>query len=1060
MPNWSALAACGLSSLLLAACGGSSSGAARSGMELVQMSNGFGVMVPYQVFKPDLQGNPTQEIVTIRTLEDLIANVRPSNPITRVTEWPLAPQLPNGDAGNQFVYIQFASNLAISSILSASPSGQGNSGLTGSILVLAVDPSTNVTTTVSGRAFIGGKTYGGTLSGTPAQLNLEQWISIDSSGKPVANVVGAALPGLGFPGTESTVGFAGAEILGEDSTFVFVADTDGDLKTHETFPTSRQIVVQALTSVLSTKGQSLISKVVGSSTVGLDTINPEVGQTPPPNSIPDTIPTLNATGVDPLTNIIVHYTEPVQPLSVGSLPSGSIPQTSPAISITFGPSTSIVTVPFTVLPLSIYDFSTWELRPAFNFPGSGPDLFNCGTYSTVTVAFNTDQVLDLVANANTSPAQTQFVTAEGPGLSNVPVTPDVIYVTRNAGAVPGLSVIDLNGFGQGTGNPTFNSQVMIEGNTHFPYNPNLIQGSLLRPPLAPGVCTIDGGSAGAFTLSRDSSLNDLLLSAPVVATVGDMALGWALDVVYNNGQEASGCQAGGGNICAIRGKKNISGAFGSLSPQSGIVPSNVPGLPGVGLAVLSQGGPNLVSWAPCPNPPPLIFPPLCISPFIGGAEPTSFEVIQPPPPNSANGLGRSNLLTPGDPFGIPGTNTKPSGLLTRQQNGFFEGPSPVRPLNQCVDYMIRQQIGHFLYVIDNAAREIVVVNSNRFTVLDRIPVADPTELAMSPNLDFLAVTSRASGTVSFIDIQPTSASFHQIIAVVEVGSGPQGIAWDPGNEDILVCNEFDNTVSIISVAQLQVRKTVSSQLNRPFDVAIQQRSLNFGYFRNTYNAFILNRSGDVAVFESGPSGVNGWGFDDIIGVPPFTFEAPKKIQLDYNRLNGSVWILHENKLNIDGSQSGIPGGAVTNMVVDSAVSGQLILGGGSLFIPAFRDMSFKVNISIGPDQLTGVPTDMALDDMVNLGATPNQAPIQGAGSPVNTNGKSSVRLGGQGVVVGAKNPNYLFLAVPFSSQGPGVVDVIDINTPGAKRVDTNVYQSGIQSIPASGVSGLMDYWRQ
>jgi hypothetical protein len=374
--------------------------------------------------------------------------------------------------------------------------------------------------------------------------------------------------------------------------------------------------------------------------------------------------------------------------------------------------------------------------------------------------------------------------------------------------------------------------------------------------------------------------------------------------------------------------------------------------------------------------------------------------------------------------------------------------------------MMRQQVGHFLYVIDRARREVVVLNSNRFTVLDRISLADPTEFAMAPNLDFLAVTSRASDSVSFIDIQPASSTFHQVVKVLEVGHGPQGISWDPGNEDIFVCNEFDNTCSIIGVASLGVRKTVSSQLNRPFDVAIQQRSANFGFFRNVYNAFIINRNGDMAVFESGPNGVNGWGYDDIVGVPPFTFENPKKIMLDYNRINGSVWILHENKLEFDGTQSGIPGGAVTNIVVDSAIAGQLPLNFTSLSIPQFRDMNFKVNVSIGPDELTGVPIDIAMDDLVNLGGTPNQAPVQGAGSPINTNGKSAVRIGGQNAIVGSKNPNFMFLAIETSSEGPGVVDVIDINSPGYRRVDTNVFVQGTQSIPAPGISGLMDYWRQ
>jgi hypothetical protein len=41
-----------------------------------------------------------------------------------------------------------------------------------------------------------------------------------------------------------------------------------------------------------------------------------------------------------------------------------------------------------------------------------------------------------------------------------------------------------------------------------------------------------------------------------------------------------------------------------------------------------------------------------------------------------------------------------------------------------------------------------------------------------------------------------------------------------------------------------------------------------------YFAWILNRSGKLALFESGPGGVNGWGYDDVIGVAPMTFDQP------------------------------------------------------------------------------------------------------------------------------------------------------------------------------------------
>jgi hypothetical protein len=533
-------------------------------------------------------------------------------------------------------------------------------------------------------------------------------------------------------------------------------------------------------------------------------------------------------------------------------------------------------------------------------------------------------------------------------------------------------------------------------------------------------------------------------------------------VVFNNGQETSGCQSGGGNICAVRGKKAIQVSYSSSTPNTASVPSNLPTQPTVGNANFVLGGANPVSWAPHPNPPPLVFPPLCVSPYLGGNEPTSFETIALPPPGPNTtpfGLALTNLLTPGDPFGNPLLGVPPSGLLARQQNTYFEGPSPIRTLNMCVDYMYRQQVGHFLYVLDRARREVVVVNSNRFTVLDRIQVPDPTDLAMGPNLDFLAVSNQSADTVTFIDINPASSSFHQIVKTTSVGRAPRGVAWDPGNEDILVCNELDSSVSVISAFSLDVRNTVQSQLNRPFDVAILQRNFAFGLGRNVYFAFILNRSGKVAIFESGPNGVNGWGYDDIIGTPAFTFENPKKIALDYQNLLGSIWVVHENKLLPDGSQSGLSNeGAVTNIVVDSGLFGQLPLSIFGLSLPQFRDMGFKVAVSVGEEQLTGIPVDIALDDLVNHAALENVKPIQAAGTPLVINGKSVVRPlpGGENY---AKDPQYIFLAVPNSTEGPGVVDVISMDA-GFRRLDTDAYTPGIQSIPAAGATFLMDYWRQ
>jgi hypothetical protein len=788
--------------------------------------------------------------------------------------------------------------------------------------------------------------------------------------------------------------------------------------------------------VLSTSGEYLQQQVLGSSTVGADALPPEVEVTPPPNSVPVVTPAFGDQDVDPSTKITIAFTEPVQPLSVGPLPTGKPPVLSTAIQVRFGPPSLVTQVPFTALPRSIYDFSLWELTPIFAFPGSGAAAAQCGTFSTVSIDVVTAQVSDLIqlnpsaplsngGNLNALPANSFFVTGEGPGLINAPVAPDVIYAVRQ-GSTPSVSVIDLNGFGQSTGNPAFDFTYTSfpKGNSNFPNNPNLKSfGATLLPPLLPGTCTVDGGSQGVFSLTKDTALDDRLLRPPLITSVGDIMIGHSLDMVFNNAKDTSGCLSGGGNICALSGLK-------------------------------AADGPNPISFAPHPNPPPLTFPPLCLQPFIGGAEPTSI---------ASTGV---NVLLPGNtPLGDPLNGIPPDGLLSQVGNTGFLGPdSPALPLGSCLSYAYRQQVGHFLYLIDRARRELVVLNSNRFTVLERIELPDPTDLAMGPNLDFLAVSNQKANSVSFIDIDPASATFNQVVKNTQVGVGPRGIAWDPGNEGLIVCNEDDNSVSLISAYNFNVRKVLKNSLSKPFDVAITQRQIGFGWARNVWYGWILNRNGDLAMYESGPNGINGWGYDDVIGTASFVLDSPQRIVADIRDLRGAVFVAHQNPLNPDGTPTGQSGGAVTNIIIDSSISGILYLTGTSLTNPQFRQMSIKVNGSFGKSVLTGVPTDLAMDDMANAGSTVNLFSPQGAGIPIAINGKSSVR----GVVLNnnttgqtgpAKGPEYLFVAVPNSLEGPGVVDVIKLGS-GQTRFDTDLYLPGVQSIPVPGVRLLSDYWRQ
>jgi YVTN family beta-propeller protein len=629
-----------------------------------------------------------------------------------------------------------------------------------------------------------------------------------------------------------------------------------------------------------------------------------------------------------------------------------------------------------------------------------------------------------------SPVAAQVVT-------NAPVAPDTIYVGR-LGTNGGLSIIDLNGFGGGTGDPTFDptGQTFQPGWSMYPFNPNVkLQGAQMIPPLQPGTSTIDGGSAGVFTLTRNSALDDRLLRAPGVLSISDMMLGQPLDLLLNASPPQGPCISGA-NQCAIASLRILNVALGIGLNTLVPVP---PGTPGTVYNYTSLGNP--ISWAPSPNPPPRVNPPTCISPLIAGQEPTSVDTTL------------TNLLGPGDALGDPANGIPPSGLLTSSQNGYFNGPS--RSATACQPFGVRQQIGHFLYIADRVAGQIVVVNSNTLRILQRITMTDATELAMSGALNLLGVTQPSLNQVSFVDIDPASLTFHQVVHVTPVEHAPRGIAWTPDDEDILVCNEGSNSVSIIAMATLAVRKTVRRGLDQPFAIAITPRETNFGFERYVYLAWILDRSGHVSLFESGPSGVNGWGFDEIIWRTPYVFQHPQAIQPDPLSLKPSVWVAHEVRLDANGQPTSQLGGAVSNLAVDSALPGPLPLAPGEL--PNLRFRTLRIEASIGDDQLTGKPTDIAFDDQRNLGILPVVPEPFSVDALIPINGKHPVRqVNGQ--AFNTNEATYLFVPVQGAQPGQEHIDVIRIIN--GQRIDTNPYLPGLQSIPVPGASVVANYFRQ
>ena len=104
---------------------------------------------------------------------------------------------------------------------------------------------------------------------------------------------------------------------------------------------------------------------------------------------------------------------------------------------------------------------------------------------------------------------------------------------------------------------------------------------------------------------------------------------------------------------------------------------------------------------------------------------------------------------------------------------------------------------------------------------------------------------------------------------------------------------------VIAVVTTLVAWSLTADRARAQDV--QSRQLGFGLQRGVYFGYVLNADGKVSIFESGPSGVNGWGYDDMIGQLPMTFTNPKTIQPDVRNLASAVWVVHEDQLGADGA---------------------------------------------------------------------------------------------------------------------------------------------------------------
>ena len=962
--------------------------------QLNLMTTGVQQIYPYRIAKLDQFGNPSTEIINISEMSDLQKNISSSNGVLPVGTFGLTAQLPNGSPGNQFLQFSFSHDLLVESILSDLPANQTNSGLTNNIQILSYDPTNEDTQVVTGRGFVGGYTYYDDPATPGLDLKLVKAVQADENG----NVTVVDPRAAGFP-----IGFSGDEILVSSKTFVFIPDADQDLTTFETYPTNRVIRVIVSSSVLDHRSKPLTVEVCTGTTVGPDATSPEVLGVISASKPLQIDPGSGAINVSPTTSIRTSFSKPVQPGSVGEFYSTT--NKTPAfrgITLNATINSQVVPVLYYADPFGPGDLCNYNIRPAFLLPST--------TLHNVSVETSIDSLVSGVKLG--TQAVTTFTTGNGPGVINAPVAPEAIYIGR-AGTSAGLSCIDLNGTGQGTGD--INNFTHPQYKFGFKRNPNLSNSGVI-PPLAPGTQNLDAGSAGVMTLVQDTNLSTLLLDSSIVGRVDDIEIGQPLDLIFNN--------------------ENVNPHTTRANQQNPLTGGIMPG--------------NSITMPPIPNPPKLTYAAVHTNPAYNiFAEPPTCSSIAPSPPCTLSSL---NLLVQGNPMAPLNSSY---GLFYSPAPGAFYGPQP-RPASSSSStalpcpYNSRQQVGHFLYVLDGANQQVLVLNSNRMQVLETLQVRGASKMSMSPNLKRLAVTNFVSGTVSFVDTDPLSPQFHTIIGQTKVSSGAQEMAWEPEGEDLLVLNRRANSVSIINGADLTLRKTVSSRINDPIDIVVTARQQGIGFQTGVYFAYILNRNGSIAIFESGPDGINGIGFDDIIGLPEEAkFKQATAIQPDIRSFNSSIWVAHKD-------ESGL--GQISLLELFSSPIGALPIqqnNGGIIQSPTFRQREWKVTGRIGgqspttpvKDRLSGKdPIDICVDEMQNVGAFADMTSLSVSNIIyAQHSGKTHVKVTPTGALVPSINPRFLFVALADK----GVVDVMEVDT---GRL--------MFSIKAPGVLTLSSYWKQ
>lgn len=676
-----------------------------------------------------------------------------------------------------------------------------------------------------------------------------------------------------------------------------------------------------------------------------DNVNPTVLSVT--RTFPSSADPMNPGTADPDTQFIVRFSEPVVPRSVGNsarfdlppfrgnLPLLGFPGAPPSpplppfhITSVLNQANNQLFIPCDVNPLNSNNLATYVIRPLIALP-TGASV----TTTVVDASLNIDPATQLPVGAmdlsgrshQPGVARTDtFTIGPGRNLVNAPVSPQAMYWLPNSGR--GLGVVDLNGLGFNTNTPGANagdyrraaivtkpwlvvSTVLVQGYNIFgaralegfpsggrtPNPPNVPPNNAFRYRVGLGGYTYGPGLPGKTWLDADTT--NLGNPGTPIPGVNEMSSGFetmvrdsAGDVILTGRQNEEIGRIGDvvvGEFLDITIFDTLNNNFQPTNHQSFYWRQTV----------MESNG---ISDPPSPNPPPLR--------YWVGLEPVDVLIDQSSPTPGAR-LIEGEEVWAGDKlvFSAPFVSSQPSfqWLLPNQTSqtgadvlptgwapgGLGLGPSPQSATVQ-LPYTSRQQIGNYLYVTDTENKQLHALNSNTFQTIMTMDLPDPNGLAIHPNSRYLFVSNSGDDSVSVIGASPTQPDFHTEVARVPVGRSPRALCVQPDAEDVLVCNFLGNSVSVIEMGSLTVRKTIENLIAAPLDVVASPRDNAVGWVSAVYLAYIANLGANSLVaYESGPDGPQGFGCNDILGSLP---TPESDIQVDFFEPRGLIFSPYRN----------------------------------------------------------------------------------------------------------------------------------------------------------------------